>query len=309
MARPIYYDGSNDLREMSDAQLDRLQYYLLVAYANQLNVNGDGYIFIGSGATAIGSAVDTKSTQQINSTAAPSNDRITQTYPAYPGVGTTTVTTYNYQQDRTYPSFPTAAVLDESGYAYLNGTNIAVASTAAHLYDEVISQAITDLRTGSRVGSYQVATSTPTAGGPGLWTNKGTWFLDTRYNNVGNTVYTLYLKRNLTVVPGSNVYPLGIVSSSDGNLRQRDITDTSPLIQNVLLPAMTRRLANASGLRYTVSTTQTGVNCGSFKDTKYPAINDRYSTGTGLNEVYYSRSTPNTAATANTVNTYYLNLI
>lgn len=308
MARPIYYDGSNTLQEMSDSQLERLVYYVQVAYANQLNAGGKGYVYIGSGGTAIGSAVDTKSTEQINSRAAPSNDGVTQTYPGYPGIGTTTVTTYNYQQDRTQP-VTIAETYNTSGYLKLAGSNLRVVSADAEMYDEIISVALNELRTGNEVGSYRAATSTPSSGGAGTWTNKGTFFIDTRYNDVGNTTYTLYLKTALSTIPGTNVYPLGIVSSSDGNLIERDIINTSPLVQNVLLPSLTRRLAFTTGIRYNVSTTNTNSR-GSFTDTKYnTAINDRYSLYTGLNQVYYSRSTPNTAGTSTSVNTYYFNLL
>lgn len=67
MARPLRIDGTSGLIEMSDADLDRICYYLRVAYANQLNSNGAGRIFIGATDTVIGTASDTSSTQEVAS--------------------------------------------------------------------------------------------------------------------------------------------------------------------------------------------------------------------------------------------------
>jgi len=200
MARPIRYDGVNDLIEMTDAQLDRLAYYLRVAYATQLANSGKGYIYSGSGGTFIGSATDTRSTARTAQRTR--NYSGGSDWPSYPGIGTETVNTYNYRQDRTVPSVPSDANLDASGYVRINSNNLQSLSTEAHAYDEILSQCITDMRTGDEVGTYRVATSTPSNGGAGTWENEGTWFLDRRYNNVGNTTYRYYLKRSLNSVPG-----------------------------------------------------------------------------------------------------------
>lgn len=305
MARPLAWTGSA-LKEMSDAELDRLVYYLQVAYAAQLNADGDGRVWVASsGGTSIGSASDTSRTQQINSRAAPA-DNIIQTYPAYPGMGTETDTTYNYRQDQTFPSLPSGATQDSSGYFYWSGSTIRVTNTEAHLYDQILAQAIAGIRNGDYVGSYYVSTAEPTIGGAGTWVDKGTFFDDTRYGG-SNALYKLWLKTGLTTVPGSNVYPLG---SASGNLRQRPITNSDPLIQDVLLPALTYQISNASSrLKYLVNSTNDGFNHGVFTDTRYDQVtNDQYFTGSGASEVYYSRSTPNTSGTSATITTYYFKM-
>jgi len=307
MARPLYYDGSN-LREMSDTQLERLVYYTQVAYANQLNSAGNGSIFIGaSGGTSIGSHVDTRSTQQINTRAAPSNDGITQTYPAYPGIGTESVTTYNYRQYSTVPAFPSTTTLNSHSYLCLTGNNIEVANTEAKIYAEIISTALNEIKQGNEVGSYRVVigASAPTNGGAGTWTDKGTWFVDKRYTDVGNITYKLFLKRNLNTIPGSNVYPVKLYTN--GNIQSHSsITNTSDLVSNVLLPCLTRRLTTSTDLCYEVSTNSAGSR-GAVNNTRYnQASNDRYSTGSGMQQIYYSRSTPNTGGSTTIVTTRYL---
>jgi len=304
MARPIRYDGANDLREMTDSQLDRLMYYLRVAYATQLANSGKGYIYSGSGGTAIGSATDTRSTAQTAQNTR--NNSGGADWPAYPGIGTETVNTYNYKQDRTVPAVPGDADLDASGYVRINSNNLQSLSTEAHAYDEILSQCITDMRTGDEVGTYRVATSTPSNGGAGTWDDEGTWFVDKRYNDVGNTTYKYYLKRSLTTVPGSNIYPVGVVSSSDGNLKERAIGANSDIIQNVLLPLLTRRLDDGD-LNYEVVTTETAtpITRGTFSNTRYNQSTD---TQQFSDPIYYRYSTPNTSGTTTTVDTYYLEL-
>ena len=300
MTRPLAYDGANDLQQMSDAELDRVTYYLAVAYAAQLNASGNGYVNVGVGGTSIGSAVNQTKTQQTNSVTRILNDGIIQTYPAYPGTGSTTVATYTYYQDRNIPSAPSDATFNSSGYVYYDGTNsLQVENTDAGIYAEILSQTITDITSGHEVGSYRVATSTPTSGGAGTWVSKGTFFQDTTYS-AGTTTYTLYLKTGLTTVPGTNVYPVGL-DTSDNQLRQRPITNSDPLVANVLLPMLTRRMS--SGLYYTVSTSSAGTNKGTFTDTWQTGVtNTQNFDGT----YYTSTSTPSGAATTRATYYFYI---
>jgi hypothetical protein len=186
---PMFYDGANTIKDMSSVQLERLIYNLQVAYSAQLNASGDGYVFVGSGATTIGSATDTSATQQINSTQKIVNDGVIQGYPAYPGVGSETDTTYSYQQDRTVPTAVSSGDFNRYGMLYYDSGNehLEPFSTEAELAAVILDQAITNMRTGNEVGSYRVSTSTPSSGGPGTWTDKGTFFTDTTYD--GTAVY------------------------------------------------------------------------------------------------------------------------
>jgi hypothetical protein len=312
MARPLYYDGSN-LKEMSDAQLERIAYYLQVAYADQLYAGGVGSIYVGTtgtGSVNIGNASDQSSTQRISSRAAPSNDGITQTYPAYPGIGGEVDTFYYYRQYRNYPNFPSDVVLDSASFLCLDAdNNIQVANNEGRLRFDLIEEAIAQMKT-NEVGTYRVSASTPTNGGAGTWSDKGTWFIDSRYNNVGNTTYKLWVKRSLTTVPGSDVFPAHLKGSTDFHTIQ-SMTASHYMIQDVLLPMLTREfLYSATALRYEVGNSAGTYNKGNFSDTKYiQRTDDRYTTGTGMSEVYYSRSTPLTTGTTTTIRTKYLNLL
>lgn len=304
---PLKYDGSDTLQDMSSSDLDRLTYYLQVAYAAQLNAGGNGNVNVGGSGTTIGTASDTSSTQQTNTTVRILNNGIIETYPAYPGIGSETDATYTYKQLQTVPTAISSANFNVNGLLYYDSANdeLEPFSTEAQLADVIINQAITNMRTGDEVGSYRVSTTTPVSGGAGTWTSKGTFFSDTTYS-AGTTTYTLYLKTALDAVPGSDVFPVGLDSDGGGtavgNIIQRSIVNTGRLIQQVLLPALTRKMS--SGLYYTVSTTQTGENRGSFTDTKQTATTN---TQAFVDPNYNSTSTP--SGTASTVTTYYLNMI
>ena len=300
MVRPLEFLSGN-IEQMSDADLDRLQYYLRVAYAAQLNSSGNGYIFVGATETSIGSASDTSRTQQTASTTRVVDDGVIQTYPSYPGTGTETDSTFSYRQDQSVPSFPSSSTLDTHGFAFfdhIGNETIQTANTASQIYSEVLSQCITDMRTGDEVGTYRISVSTPTNGGAGTWVDKGTWYTDSTYD-AGTTTYKLWLKTALTAIPGSAIEPLGLDGS---DLKEREILNSNPMIQNVLLPALTRRMSDGD-LLYTVGTSVTGVNRGSFTDTRQESATN---TQTFTDPNYISTSTPSGSATTQT--TYYLNL-
>ena len=304
---PLKYDGSNTLQDMSTSDLERLTYYLQVAFAAQLNASGDGYIFVGSGATTIGSAADTSATQQTNQTARGINDGVIQGFPSHPGIGVETDTSYSYQQDRTTPSAVSSANFNLNGMLFYDSGNdeLEPFSTEAQLADVITNQAITNMRTGDEVGSYRVATSEPSSGGAGTYVDKGTWFADTTFS-AGTTTFKLWLKTALDSVPGSDIFPVGLDSDGSGtptgNIHQRLITDNGRLIQTVLLPALTRKMS--SGLYYGVGTSINGINRGAFTDTKQTGTTNTTSLAGGF---YKSISTP--SGTASTVNTYYLNML
>ena len=292
---------------MTDSQLDRLCYYLRVAYAAQLNSGGNGSISVGSSQTSIGSLQDTITAAQTASEVRDEADG--EDYPDPPGTDEiNSDTLYEYQQKRTVPSFPSASVLNSDGYVYYSSSEIIVANTAAHLYDEIISQTITDMRTGDEVGTYRIDTSTPSDGGAGTWTDKGEWFIDHIYGsgntpaasltnqvvNPTNGTYKLYLKTAMNSIPGSDIYPIGL----DGTeLKQRGILNSENLVQNVLLPALTRRM-NDGDLQYTVVTSVTGRDRGTFINTRKQGTPNVTRTFDG--STYFTISTPTGTATADT---------
>lgn len=263
MSLPLKYDG--DLREFSTAERNRLSYLLRVAYSDHLNAgsSAQGSIYVAnSGNTSIGSLVDHRSTAQINTNAR--NFSGGADYPGYPNLGTSTIATYNYRQNRNTVTAPSNSVLDDDNYVYIFNTSHIRVAGQTEVINGIVDHAITQLRTGDEVGSYRVSTSAPSSGGAGTWTDKGTWFQNTTYS-AGTTTYKLWLKRSLSSVPGTAAQPLR--KRSDHDLQQSSIATSGDLIQNVLLPIMINRgLSATSNLRYNVGSGS--INRGEFKDTK-----------------------------------------
>jgi hypothetical protein len=309
---PLKYDGSDSLQDMTDAELERVTYYTQAAYAAVLSANGIGYVFAGSGETDIGSASDTSSTQQTNGTRKLTNSGTTQGYPGYPGTGTETDATYDYRQNRSSPTAVSAAVFNEHGPVYYDSgsDHIIPFTTEAQIADVITNQAITNMRTGDEVGSYRVSTSTPSNGGAGTWTDKGTFFADTTYS-AGTTTYKLWVKTALDSIPGSDTFPLNLEGAgTTGQLQQAEITAASGLVQNVLLPSLQRKMS--SGLYYTVATSTSGETRGTFTNTRQTGTTNSQSLGVdtigGVYGTFY-RSISSPSGTASTVTTYYLNMI
>ena len=291
MSRPLRIDGTAGLIEMSDADLDKLCYRLRRAYADQLNANGNGSLNVGGSGTTIGSASDTSRTQRVNTGS--------NTQP-YPGTGTETDASFTYKQNRNIPSSPSSTTLNNDGFVIIDGTSGVISATESQIVSTIITQTITDMRTGDEVGTYRISTSNP---GNGTWVNKGTWFTDTTYS--GSTTYYLWLKTLNSTSPGTDIYPLGI----DGTLGLKElfISVSSNLVQNILLPILTRNMAN--DLYYQVSTSSSSINRGAFLDTRLSSTSNSQSnppagTNPGPSDVYRSFSTP--SGSAATFQNYYL---
>ena len=294
MARPFKLDGFRGIIEMSDAHLDRMCYYLRKAYSDQLNAGGNGSINVGGSGTTFGSMSDTSRTRRVNTGSS---------RQSFPGTGTETDSSYTYKQIINFPSSPTDTILNDQGFVILDGTSGVITADEAEIVNTVIAQTITDMRTGDEVGTYRVATTNP---GNGTWTNKGTWFVDTTYS--GSTTYKLWLKRSVAVEPGTYVYPI----SKDGTsgLKEVDIAVSSNLVQNILLPILTRQML--PNLQYNQQLIQhTGVTRGTIYDTRLTGTSETQSnppsgTDPGPSDVYKSFSTPSGSATSHQTQYFYL---
>lgn len=294
MARPLKIDGTSGVQEMSDAELDGICYLLRVAYANQLNSGGTGSINVGGTGTSIGSATDTSATQQ---TASQGRDYVGGSdYPAAPGTGYETDATFNYKQVKTgIPGFPSNATLDSSGFLIIDGTSgLRVVNTEAQIYAEIIAQTLTDMKTGDEVGTYRVATGSPGTG----WVDKGTFFTDTTYS-AGSTTWKYFLKTSGTA---STVTLPMMLSGTDITEATGTFDQSHAMIQNVLLPCLTRRI-NSGDLVYNVNTSGSAINRGSFTNTYQAgsATSNSFS-----NPTYYTTSTPSGGTSV--VATYTLSL-
>lgn len=306
--RPLKSIASG-LQEFSDSELEYLSYQTRVAYATYVHTNTTGYgaIFVGAGGggeTSIGSFDDTKRTQQVSSDGdggftttitgdagfGPDSD-----YPAAPGTGTTTVTSYAYNQEKSEPSEPSASTYNTHGYVISQSAGVLrVEHAEANIYDTFLTDCINEMRntdgSGDEVGTYRISTTAPVSGGAGTWSDMGSWFVDTTYTGTQAT-YKLWLKRSLTTVPGTDTMP---VISSSTNLKQTANEATDNLIQNVLLPILQRKIVES--LSYTVTGTNVAArNRGTFNDTRLDGTTTTFETGPG--DTYRTFSTPSGSAT------------
>lgn len=309
MSRPLRLNSTN-LQEFSDDHKNRLSYLLRVAYADHVNGgagNGGSIYVASSGNTSIGSLEDHKSTAQINTQERNNSGDVD--YPSYPNLGTTTVATFNYRQNRNGVTAPSDATLNDQGYTYIYNTSHIRVAGASTIISEIVDHAITQLRSGDEVGSYRVSTGTPSNGGAGTWDDKGTWFTNTTYDQ-GTTTYKLWLKRSLSSVPGTALNPIG--KRSDHDLQERSIATSGDLIQNILLPLMINRgLTDATTLQYNVGSGS--IDRGQFKDTKQTgSTTDQGFGGTApvfgaqSSTVYWRTRIPSGAASDDGVTNLYL---
>jgi len=281
MARPLKINGTSGLKQMSDTELDRLQYNIRKRYASFLNyyhtsstgvnaANGQtssgtgpaGALNVGSvsGWTSIGSATDTASTQQTATQAR--NNSGGDDYPSFPGLGTSTVATYAYHQNRSASTLGTAFSANDQ-YSYLKFVSPSTLRTATgyndDYFDEIISQCLVDMYSGDEVGSYRISTSAPSSGGAGTWVDCGTWHSDTTYS-AGTTTHKLWVKTALDTPPGTDIKPVmwnGTLVKEVASIDETGAYQATSFIDQACIPALINKVA-ASKLQYTVVTSDPG---------------------------------------------------
>lgn len=328
MARPLKINGTSGLKQMTDAELDRLQYNIRARYGNFLSYwhtsstgvnaaggqtssgNGPaGALNVGavSGWTSIGSATDTISTQQTATN--PRNNSGGDDYPASPGIGSSTVTTYAYYQNRSATALGSAFTANDQ-YSYLKFISPATLRTASDyatdFFDEIITQCITDMYSGDEVGSYRVSTSAPSSGGAGTWVDCGTFHSDTTYS-AGTTTHKLWVKTGLTSVPGTDIKPVmwnGTLIKEVASIEETGSWQATSFVDQALIPALILKVS-ASNLQYSIVTSAPSgsSNRGSFTDTRQTGSTDSQSFS---DPTYSVTSTPSGSASTQTTN--YLSL-
>tara|TARA_B100002019_G_scaffold67423_1_gene57980 strand:+ start:1618 stop:2607 length:990 start_codon:yes stop_codon:yes gene_type:complete len=327
MARPLKINGTSGLKQMTDGELDRLQYNIRTRYAsflqyyhtstgvnaaNSQTASGNGpagALNVGavSGWTSIGSATDTISTQQTATN--PRNNSGGDDYPASPGIGSNTVTTYNYYQNRSATALGSSFSANDQ-YSYLKFVSPATLRTASDyatdFFDEIITQCITDMFSGDEVGSYRVSTSAPSSGGAGTWVDCGTFHNDTTYS-AGTTTHKLWIKTALTSIPGTDVKPVmwnGTLIKEVGSIAETGSWQATSFMDQSLIPALLFKVA-ASNLQYSIVTSAPSgsSNRGSFTDTRQTGSTDTQSFS---DPTYTVVSTPSGGASAQATN--YLSL-
>ena len=325
MARPLKINGTSGLKQMTGGELDRLEYNIRPRYASFLaywhtsssgvnaaggqtsSGNGpSGALNVGSvsGWTSIGSATDTISTQQTATN--PRNNSGGDDYPASPGIGSSTVSTYAYYQNRSATSLGSAFAGSDQ-YSYLKFISPATLRTASDyatdFFDEIITQTITEIGTGDEVGSYRVGTSAPSSGGAGTWVDCGTFHSDTTYS-AGTTTTKLWIKTALDTPPGTDIKPVmwnGTLIKEVASISETGGWQATSFMDQALIPAFIFKVA-ASNLQYSVSTTASNSR-GSFTDTRQTGSTDSQSFS---DPTYSVTSTPSGSASTQTTN--YLNL-
>lgn len=270
MTLPLRHNTGSSLIEMEAAEFARVSYNLRTRYATQIISGGVGAISLSTG-TSIGTSSNTLSTVQDN------RNVHGNPYPGAPGIGTATMN-FTYYQNFSDIAVPTNF---DNSYLYFTGTGFAQQNSIAEIRSLIIDDCVTQMLTGDMVGTYMVSTSTPAGGG---WENTGVLYVDTRYNNVGNTTFNLYVRRTATA-PTTNL-PVPLRRLSGLNFIQQSAAQNSAF-EDFLFSVLQSRLSET--LRYSIN--GSGEDRGTFTDTRYTQSSNR-NERFGADD-YRSISTPN----------------
>ena len=318
----IYNAATSTIEQMDSDGLERLSYNLRYAYGQQLQGYNHGSLTIGVNGPynfGIGSLQDTSANIATNTNTR--NNSGGADYPAYPtALDVDQNTTYNYEQVRSDTStFSTGVALDSDGILFYGLTDSAEATstpivsvTDSDNLKGILEHCLEKMYTGDKVGTYRVATTAPNDGG--TWVNKGTWFADTTYS-AGTDTYNYYLKTDATA-PGDIAEPIGLVPGDDNTtLQERLIAHDGDLVQNVLLPALNRRVQRQECLTYFVDTSQSEPgteNRGAFTDTRTTTGTQNQNFGANdpegqaASNQYWRTLTPDNNAVAQTTKILFL---
>ena len=380
--RPLCAFASDQLKEMSDAELENLSYNFRVKWAALLKAGHDSkakydasvhspsgtnpavrgnLLFMRQSTNSFTNPSSTHfdldstsiSDSRMNlergftpdnttggSGATPPGDTAAPDIPSDPNALSSEIVAYNKALQAIFdtslnPGLPNNTKYDDHGYLIWNtGGYIQVDSDASNIVDTILKHSNKEMLDGDEVGTYRVATSAPTDGGSGTWTQIGTgdseaWFLDqiqtftSDGTNLGSisettqTAYHLWLKESLTSFSGitsvNQTQPIGWNSSSN-SMRRRAIGSNDDLIFQILLPIYRQNPFFSSGNypgypRYFHSTSSSCEtyqrNRGTFYDTNLNSSTIRDTFGP-LDGTYYKERFA--SGTATIVNTYYLKL-
>jgi hypothetical protein len=233
----------------------------------------------------------------------------------YPTLSQMTLTTnYSLYQRRNttndpIPAAPTNSELDNDSYLYYQSSDrsLRVASTV-DIEDTIITNTLTEMKSGDEVGSFRVATTTPTVGSSSDWHDLGVIYKNTLYNNVIN--YRLYIRYRNSYLESQpqnveimRLYP-DLDDSFENAYRIRGNTIDN-FVQGILLNILERNYLTYN-LR-TSSLVSGDINRGLITDTSYSG--STYDIGTlipGGTTGYYKRTDyPNVSSSVITRATYY----
>ena len=243
--RPLYWTSGSDLRQMADADLDVVSYYIRKRYAwyldNNANIPGDvSNAQANSDWQSLGSITNTIRAEGFEYNT-DDNDNAGPPDTSFNSGNQTTsssssITMYQYTYHNT--AYQTAATINATGMLYWSDPDLKIGPTdEADLLDTIVTDALTQARTGDEVGSYRIATSTPAGG---TWSDKGTVFTDTVYGDGSYGVYKLYLKTANTTDPTTSNNMIKW-DSSTGSIKLVDSDDwTLDFIDSIWMNAIRR---------------------------------------------------------------------
>jgi len=307
--RPITIDGSGNIIEMTDAQIDQIKDRARYLYGSSPSVT---LSHVGSGGTLSPGMADTRlSAGATSSAASAAPDEETTAEPTI-----NTVTTYDRVSQTTANTAETADTSNRAFPCYLNGTNIQ-AMTRGDFYDTFVYPAI-DTITGAvgQPGTYRIHTSNTLTG----YTNLGLIFSDTRanpddyvaedipadgevYPDQASLIQDFYLLSKDNIAAPSFTSPVYI--RTDNHLQQYSTSGLDTILQNSIRHVASE--VTGSKIRYKLDTSNTATVLGT-------AITDTRLNGDGAHTTHEAAADDYRAAefpdgTAETISTWYLRVV
>lgn len=252
------------IQQLTAADLVHYRYLLRNKYANDADQIGWLSINANTSWTTIGSYVDQYRSTGISSVEAVYNDSGTQisgsTDPADP---TSASTTYTFYQNRSAASLPSVAIqnagilVTDTGYDVLAPMN----KNEQDVFDTIIDETIREIENGGN-GKFYLGTTVPSG-----YTSIGDVALNTQTTpgvaGQQTTTYQLSIRTGEVAPAAPSHRP---IRYGGGRVLQTMTTDE---IIDYLYPFLLRRIGQGSRLHYTLSTSTTGVDCGSLTENYY----------------------------------------
>ncbi len=300
--RPLILTGSNDLIEMTDAQIDAVKDRCRYLYGANPSVTLSR---VSSGGN-LGTISDTRKQAGASTTHVSS-------FQSAPNISTLTV---NYSTI-TQSAANTTASADTNAIAfpiYYNGSNIQTMSLQ-DMYDTFIFPAIdTILSAVGQPGTYRIHTGTSLSGYSAV--SSSVVFSDTRANAGAYaaadipetqdqpTTITNYYLLQANNISAPTMEEMLFVRNSDKNLQEYTQTDIDAILENCMRHVASEEAG--SKIRYSLGTSSSAVILGSGINNTILNGGGAFNTFQAGGDDYRSQNFPNGSAV--TANTYYLRM-
>ena len=280
------FDGRTfpGFQRWNDSELDNFAYKLRAKYADSLFVGNagvpGGLMQGGSQGTEISTLADDRFLGNQGSFADTPN----------PGPGSSpqgtnfkpisqmNVMTYRFRFNSTPVGEPNDTAYNDNMYmTHRSGFTFEYRKSEQDIIDTIITECISEMRTGDEVGTYRVAASNPNSS---EWEDKGLWFADTKYSDTipginaaadrpvaGNADKRLFLKMRST--PKGTDVPAFRHSETVGT-RGYQLVNVNDIIDGLFLTILQRRISN--GLTYSIdgAASAGNLNRGTWANTRKP---------------------------------------